>query len=115
MLEAFSQGSEDSILASSEPGCESSGNAKTTPTVEQSSENIGPMFPASRMCPCCAPDEPCAICLGAISSAAAFQPSPSASSAGGEEPQTIAGSGPSFCESFAYYDPDMCSWKTFQV
>jgi hypothetical protein len=52
---------------------------------------------------------------GLISSAADSPASPSPSPADAEDRTTNAGSGPSSPESFAYYDPDSSSWRTFQV
>jgi hypothetical protein len=50
-----------------------------------------------------------------ISSAEGSLASPSPSPASGEDRMTSDGSGPSSLGSFAYYDPDTSSWRTFQV
>jgi hypothetical protein len=47
--------SADSVSGSSEPGCEPSPSAKSTPTAKPCSESTGRMCPASAMCVTCTP------------------------------------------------------------
>ncbi len=107
-MDLFSVGSEGSTWDSSEPGCASSGNANLIPTANGSSESTG------LTCRSMTTSEPSQTQDVSISSQADFPASPSASSGYDEEQRTSDGFGPSSCESFAYYDPDSCSWKTCQ-
>ncbi len=110
MSAASSRASADSTSASSGQGCASPGRSSSIPTAEPSSPSTSPTPPGSRTCDGSEP----ASSTPSISSAAASPARTSAVPA--EAPESTAPArvfGPSSPGSFASFDPDTSSWRTF--
>lgn len=106
----YSAASADSTSAWSAPACESSGSASETPSLVACSPIAGPASPASGTSETSPPADE-----GSMFSAEAFRVSPSATTVTASSRRTSAGYGLSSLESFARFDPDTSSWRTWQL
>jgi hypothetical protein len=97
----------DSTSASNVQGCASSGNPKSTPIAEPSSESIGPTFPATKTSETSEQEQ-----SESISSAGASRASQSRLLDAAKRKLTKDGSGPNSSVLLASYDHVTSSWRT---
>ena len=106
--------SEASTLGSKEQGCGSSGNARSTPTPERSSQSIGRECHAMRMLDDYAPKE--GNGPSGLTSSAEGSPARTSAPQGSEQGSEESGADSSSRSSglLAFFDRDTCSWRTWQ-
>ena len=115
MSDRSSRASAASISASSAPVCASCGNASQTSSAAAYLRSIGRTFPATTTCETCgAPDgTPWRPSMSYAADSRAKTSASPGRAQGSPAPGRVFGA--SSPVSLANYDPDTCSWKTFQL